>query len=164
MTASASASSSRPRYAPEDPTLPKPWKALVDGSTGYLYYWNPETNVTQYERPVTELPPPPPLLPPPPPHPPPKSASVAVSSSVLHNQRERDSHDDDGRHGRSRSSHQHGSARGSSSQHHGHDARDSWNSRTASARVHGSSSDGGGALSAEAYRRQHEIIVTVCTE
>ncbi|KAG1368096.1 ATP-dependent RNA helicase-like protein DB10 [Cocos nucifera] len=104
----ASASSSRPRYAPEDPTLPKPWKALVDGSTGYLYYWNPDTNVTQYERPVTELPPPPPLLPPPPPHPPPKSASVAVSSSVLHNQRERerDSHDDDGRHGRSRSSHQ----------------------------------------------------------
>uniref|UniRef100_A0A7N0U439 RNA helicase n=1 Tax=Kalanchoe fedtschenkoi TaxID=63787 RepID=A0A7N0U439_KALFE len=41
-----------PRYAPEDPTLPKPWKGLVDGSTGYLYFWNPETNVTQYERPT----------------------------------------------------------------------------------------------------------------
>ncbi|GMP30301.1 hypothetical protein CsSME_00005024 [Camellia sinensis var. sinensis] len=41
-----------PRYAPEDPTLPKPWKGLVDGKTGYLYFWNPDTNVTQYERPV----------------------------------------------------------------------------------------------------------------
>ncbi|KAK4482090.1 hypothetical protein RD792_011558, partial [Penstemon davidsonii] len=40
------------RYAPEDPTLPKPWKGLVDGNTGYLYFWNPETNKTQYERPV----------------------------------------------------------------------------------------------------------------
>ncbi|KAL0377413.1 UNVERIFIED_CONTAM: ATP-dependent RNA helicase-like protein DB10 [Sesamum radiatum] len=40
------------RYAPEDPTLPKPWKGLVDDKTGYLYYWNPETNITQYERPV----------------------------------------------------------------------------------------------------------------
>ncbi|XP_050221708.1 DEAD-box ATP-dependent RNA helicase 46 [Mercurialis annua] len=40
-----------PRYAPEDPTLPKPWRGLVDGKTGYLYFWNPETNVTQYEKP-----------------------------------------------------------------------------------------------------------------
>lgn len=39
------------RYAPEDPTLPKPWKGLLDGMTGNLYYWNPVTNVTQYERP-----------------------------------------------------------------------------------------------------------------
>ncbi|PIN21840.1 ATP-dependent RNA helicase [Handroanthus impetiginosus] len=39
-------------YAPEDPTLPRPWKGLVDGKTGYLYFWNPETNITQYERPV----------------------------------------------------------------------------------------------------------------
>ncbi|XP_068641193.1 ATP-dependent RNA helicase-like protein DB10 [Aristolochia californica] len=51
MAATASASSGGPRYAPHDPTLPKPWKGLVDGSTGYLYFWNPETNVTQYERP-----------------------------------------------------------------------------------------------------------------
>lgn len=42
---------SGPRYAPEDPTLPKPWRGLVDGTSGYLYFWNPETNVTQYERP-----------------------------------------------------------------------------------------------------------------
>ncbi|XP_059292045.1 ATP-dependent RNA helicase-like protein DB10 isoform X1 [Lycium ferocissimum] len=41
-----------PTYAPEDPTLPKPWKGLVDGTTGYIYFWNPETNDTQYERPV----------------------------------------------------------------------------------------------------------------
>ncbi|CAI5518806.1 unnamed protein product, partial [Closterium sp. Naga37s-1] len=40
-----------PRYAPPDPTLPAPWRGLVDGSTGYLYYWNPDTNQTQYERP-----------------------------------------------------------------------------------------------------------------
>ncbi|KAK6153081.1 hypothetical protein DH2020_012720 [Rehmannia glutinosa] len=40
------------RYAPQDPTLPKPWRGLVDSNTGYLYFWNPETNVTQYERPV----------------------------------------------------------------------------------------------------------------
>lgn len=47
----ATATASGPRYAPPDPTLPKPWKGLVDGKTGYLYFWNPETNVTQYERP-----------------------------------------------------------------------------------------------------------------
>lgn len=45
------ATATGPRYAPEDPSLPKPWKGLVDGKTGYLYFWNPETNVTQYERP-----------------------------------------------------------------------------------------------------------------
>lgn len=48
----ATTASVGPRYAPEDPSLPKPWKALVDGNTGYLYFWNPETNVTQYERPT----------------------------------------------------------------------------------------------------------------
>lgn len=53
MAATATATSVR--YAPEDPTLPKPWKGLVDGKTGYLYFWNPETNVTQYERPVSSL-------------------------------------------------------------------------------------------------------------
>ncbi|CAN1320714.1 DEAD-box ATP-dependent RNA helicase 46 [Linum perenne] len=44
-----------PSFAPEDPTLPKPWRGLVDGKTGYLYYWNPETNVTQYEKPTATL-------------------------------------------------------------------------------------------------------------
>lgn len=52
MAATATMTSSGPRYAPEDPTLPKPWRGLVDGKTGYLYFWNPETNVTQYERPT----------------------------------------------------------------------------------------------------------------
>ncbi|XP_022842369.1 DEAD-box ATP-dependent RNA helicase 40 [Olea europaea var. sylvestris] len=55
-----------PRYAPDDPTLPQPWKGLIDGSTNLLYYWNPETNVTQYEKPEA-LPPPLPSGPPPPP-------------------------------------------------------------------------------------------------
>eukprot|EP00249_Psilotum_nudum_P015797 c25525_g1_i1 orf=2-2320(-) len=69
-----------PRFAPHDPTLPPPWRALVDGSTGYIYYWNPETNVTQYERPVPQAPPlpagPPPAATP---------ASVPISSSAPRN-------------------------------------------------------------------------------
>ncbi|KAI7996732.1 hypothetical protein LOK49_LG10G01148 [Camellia lanceoleosa] len=52
MMATATVSSTGPRYAPEDPTLPKPWKGLVDGKTGYLYLWNPETNVTESEKPA----------------------------------------------------------------------------------------------------------------
>ena len=35
-----------------DPTLPPPWEALFDPDSGLRYYWNPETNVTQYERPI----------------------------------------------------------------------------------------------------------------
>ena len=65
----AIATASGPRYAPEDPSLPKPWKGLVDGKTGYLYFWNPVTNVTQYERPVGSVAPQ-------------KSSSVLISSSV----------------------------------------------------------------------------------
>ncbi|KAL1211288.1 DEAD-box ATP-dependent RNA helicase 14 [Cardamine amara subsp. amara] len=63
MAATATAPSAV-RYAPEDHSLPKPWKGLVDDRTGYLYFWNPETNVTQYERPASSLPPkfPPPSL------------------------------------------------------------------------------------------------------
>lgn len=60
----AATASLGPRYAPDDPTLPQPWKALIDGSTGLLYYWNPDTNVTQYEKP-SALPPPLPPGPPP---------------------------------------------------------------------------------------------------
>ncbi|XVE83996.1 hypothetical protein DITRI_Ditri16bG0133300 [Diplodiscus trichospermus] len=69
MAAATTASSTGPRYAPPDPSLPKPWKGLVDGKTGYLYFWNPVTNVTQYERPthVDSVP---------------KSSSVPISSSV----------------------------------------------------------------------------------
>ncbi|CAH8340526.1 unnamed protein product [Eruca vesicaria subsp. sativa] len=49
------ATASAVRYAPEDQSLPKPWKGLVDDGTGYLYFWNPDTNVTQYDRPSTKL-------------------------------------------------------------------------------------------------------------
>ncbi|XP_010420104.1 PREDICTED: DEAD-box ATP-dependent RNA helicase 46-like isoform X1 [Camelina sativa] len=62
------AAASTIRYAPEDPNLPKPWKGLVDSRTGYLYFWNPETNVTQYERPASSAPP--------------KLAATPVSSSL----------------------------------------------------------------------------------
>ncbi|KAI5063784.1 hypothetical protein GOP47_0020454 [Adiantum capillus-veneris] len=62
------AGGSAPRFAPDDPSLPPPWKALVDGNTGYIYYWNTDTNVTQYEKPsassgVPPLPPGPPPAP-----------------------------------------------------------------------------------------------------
>lgn len=63
-TAEASPSTLGPRYAPDDPNLPEPWKGLIDGSTGLQYYWNPETNVTQYEKPTSLPPPLPPGLPP----------------------------------------------------------------------------------------------------
>lgn len=56
-TAESAAAADGPRYAPDDPSLPKPWKGLIDGSSGAFYYWNPETNVTQYEKPAA-LPPP----------------------------------------------------------------------------------------------------------
>jgi ATP-dependent RNA helicase DDX5/DBP2 len=92
MAATATVSSSGPRYAPEDPTLPKPWRGLVDGKTGYLYFWNPDTNVTQYERPANFAPPP-------------KSTSVPISSSVQvqqssQGQRHGYGPDEDGRYGR----------------------------------------------------------------
>ncbi|KAJ1414342.1 WW domain [Sesbania bispinosa] len=57
-TAEAASAGLGPRYAPDDPTLPQPWKGLIDGSTGLLYYWNPETNITQYEKPAPLAPPP----------------------------------------------------------------------------------------------------------
>ncbi|XP_042403119.1 DEAD-box ATP-dependent RNA helicase 14-like isoform X1 [Zingiber officinale] len=147
--------SSRPRYAPDDPTLPKPWRALVDGSTGYLYYWNPETNVTQYERPSDELPPPPPLLPPPPPLLPPKSASV-IAVSRHHPDDRRHRHDDDDRHDRSRI-HQDGNGRSRN----GHSTKEKREGKISTG-GQGSSVNVGRASSipVEAYRRQNEIIVT----
>nr|XP_043634800.1 ATP-dependent RNA helicase-like protein DB10 [Erigeron canadensis] len=68
----AAATSVGPRYAPPDPTLPKPWKGLVDGRTGNLYFWNPVTNVTQYQRPAG----------PKDPDPPQEDSTVPVSSTV----------------------------------------------------------------------------------
>lgn len=35
----------------DDPTLQQPWQALFDPKSGLRYYWNPVTNVTQYQRP-----------------------------------------------------------------------------------------------------------------
>jgi ATP-dependent RNA helicase DDX5/DBP2 len=70
-----------PRYAPPDPTLPKPWKGLIDGTTGYLYFWNPETKVTQYDRPMG---------PPPPPAPAPAPAPVAQAQYHEERHRHRD--------------------------------------------------------------------------
>ncbi|KAH9684046.1 DEAD-box ATP-dependent RNA helicase 40 [Citrus sinensis] len=82
-TAEATTASLGPRYAPDDPTLPKPWKGLIDGSTGLLYYWNPETNVTQYEKPAAL---PPPLPPgPPPAGSTPKLAPIPVAHSMQPN-------------------------------------------------------------------------------
>ncbi|KAI3821586.1 hypothetical protein L1987_09154 [Smallanthus sonchifolius] len=52
MAAEGPSDSLGPRYAPPDPTLPEPWKGLIDGSSGVMYYWNPETNITQYEKPT----------------------------------------------------------------------------------------------------------------
>lgn len=81
-TAEAAPVSAGPRYAPDDPTLPQPWKGLIDGSTGLLYYWNPETNITQYERPAAL---PPPLPPGPPPASTPKLAPIPVARTAQQN-------------------------------------------------------------------------------
>ncbi|KAL6011495.1 hypothetical protein ACLOJK_001943 [Asimina triloba] len=86
MASAQPGSSAGPRYAPEDPTLPKPWKGLVDGKTQYLYYWNPETNVTQYEKP-TAAQVSGPALPPPPKSPPPflnSAVQIHQSGSSSH--------------------------------------------------------------------------------
>jgi ATP-dependent RNA helicase DDX5/DBP2 len=108
-----SSSCAAPRYAPEDPSLPKPWRGLVDGTTGYLYYWNPETNVTQYERPMppeNQLPPPPPFPPPQPHH---RSRDRRDRSRSRtpprrdRRDRDRDRHHDDYPSSKSASSHNH---------------------------------------------------------
>ncbi|GMH14376.1 hypothetical protein Nepgr_016217 [Nepenthes gracilis] len=148
MAATATASVG-PRYAPEDPTLPKPWRGLVDGKTGYLYFWNPETNVTQYERPVESTHGSSMLS---------KFSSTHVSSSVhvqssSHGQRGDGHNDDDDRLAR-------------------HNGTRDRNTRVGTA-THNSSDVAVGAgpsgghislgvgsgLSAEAYRRRHEISV-----
>ncbi|XP_076910636.1 uncharacterized protein LOC143568352 [Bidens hawaiensis] len=74
MTAEGASDSSAVRYAPPDPTLPEPWKGLIDGSSGAMYYWNPETNVTQYHKPAAVAPPVPSVPPPVP------SATTSVSA------------------------------------------------------------------------------------
>ncbi|GMI99142.1 RNA Helicase 46 [Hibiscus trionum] len=160
MAATATASSAAPRFAPSDPTLPKPWKGLVDGTTGYLYFWNPVTNVTQYERPtnVESVP---------------KSSSVPISSSIQVQQSSGgpngynpDKEND--RHGRGSNgvsklepvSRYNQNASGGPV--HSHNTPNG----TYGSVVGGSSARGhalvagGSNLSGDAYRRQHEITVT----
>ncbi|KAF6157410.1 hypothetical protein GIB67_004348, partial [Kingdonia uniflora] len=178
MTATAG-----PRYAPEDPLLPKPWKGLVDGNTGYLYFWNPETNVTQYERPVSKSSKGPSPTPP-------KSASGPISSSVQVNQSSSHGHhrssssrnDEDVRHHgsingvpklapiperrnqqstRGGGGHSSGAPNGSTSD--GHGGSSSYNHGHSSEALRSSTkvnlSDTGTGLSVDSYRRQHEITV-----
>ncbi|CAM0879821.1 unnamed protein product [Alopecurus aequalis] len=71
--------SAAPRYAPPDPTLPKPWRGLIDGTTGYLYFWNPETKAVQYDRPMG----------PPPPAPAPAPAPAPVAQPQYQEERAR---------------------------------------------------------------------------
>ncbi|XP_011047343.1 PREDICTED: DEAD-box ATP-dependent RNA helicase 46 [Populus euphratica] len=156
MAATATASSVGPRYAPEDPTLPKPWRGLVDGKTGYLYFWNPETNVTQYERPTL-----------------PKSvSSLPITSSVQVHQSSHRGYNpsvkEDDRYGRANNagskpdavtrsiSNSNQNARGAAIQ---SENVPNGTANGLSARVYGSSA-GGSGLSGEAYRRRHEITVT----
>ncbi|KAK9221416.1 hypothetical protein WN944_009842 [Citrus x changshan-huyou] len=164
MAATATATSASVRYAPEDPTLPKPWKGLVDGRTGYLYFWNPETNVTQYERPAMMAPP--------------KSSSVPVSSSVQVQQfsqgqrhgysPENEDNSYGGRDTNAGSKLEAGtrgnqSARGGPVQSHNipnGTASVGVGQGGLSTRGHGSSV-GGISISSEAYRRRHEVTVSV---
>lgn len=37
----------------DDPSVPGPWRALFDPDSSLRYFWNPLTNLTQYEHPVT---------------------------------------------------------------------------------------------------------------
>ncbi|KAE8021522.1 hypothetical protein FH972_007406 [Carpinus fangiana] len=152
MAATATLSSG-PRYAPEDPTLPKPWRGLVDGKTGYLYFWNPETNVTQYERPTSFAPPQ-------------KSTSVPISSSVQVQQSSlgpRHGYGPDGR-GSSGGSKPEAGSRSLQSERGGTVHSINAPNGTLGAGHGGSStrgaSDVGVGVSAESYRRRHEISVT----
>ncbi|ESR59780.1 hypothetical protein CICLE_v10014449mg [Citrus x clementina] len=163
MAATATATSASVRYAPEDPTLPKPWKGLVDGRTGYLYFWNPETNVTQYERPAMMAPP--------------KSSSVPVSSSVQvqqFSQGQRHGYspeNEDNRYGgrdTNAGSKLEAVTRGNQSARGGPVQSHNIPNGTASVGVgqggsstrgHGSSV-GGISISSEAYRRRHEVTVS----
>lgn len=158
--AAATTTSAGPRYAPEDPTLPKPWRGLVDGKTGYLYFWNPETNVTQYERPSGSK------VSAPPEKPSPVASEDPVQLSSQHNYDDGVA-DDDVRHARSGNG---ASMLSSETKDHettkgGSDCTyDTPKDTVASgqgetpARAHLSSV--GGGVSPDAYRRQHEITVS----
>ncbi|XP_073148349.1 ATP-dependent RNA helicase-like protein DB10 isoform X3 [Henckelia pumila] len=156
MVTAATASSTDIRYAPEDPTLLKPWVGLVDGSTGYVYFWNPETDVTQYERPVA-----PSLASFVPSH---KSLSSSVQKSSLGNSNNGDAADDkylkvsNGGHlplknASGSGSHQAAWIRSDHSQNH---SNGKTNAGCGSYTFNGADS----CLSAESFRIQHEITVS----
>ncbi|KAB2599962.1 hypothetical protein D8674_010233 [Pyrus ussuriensis x Pyrus communis] len=42
-------------FGPVDPTLPTPWKSVTDDSTDLVFYWNPETNVSNNQISPYEL-------------------------------------------------------------------------------------------------------------
>ncbi|KAJ4831485.1 DEAD-box ATP-dependent RNA helicase 14 [Turnera subulata] len=141
------ATAAGPRYAPEDPTLPKPWKGLVDGKTGYIYFWNPETNVTQYERPAGSV----------------KSSSVPVSSSVQVQQSSRRGYSpvkEDDRYGPKSDAGMRSSQSGRGGLDHSQHVSTGTANGSLGSSARGYGSSGGSALSAEAYRRRHEISVT----
>lgn len=156
MAATATATSVGPRYAPADPTLPKPWKGLVDGKTGYLYFWNPETNVTQYERPLSSAAPPKPSAVP--------SSSVQVQQSSQGRGRSPDFSDRYDRNGNGGSdesgSRSHQSSKGGTNSSHNNVANGTHVTGNVSSIKGLVASDTGPALTPEAYRRRHEITVT----
>jgi ATP-dependent RNA helicase DDX5/DBP2 len=49
-----------PQIVP-DPALAQPWQKLYDDASNATYYWNPDTNVTTYQRPEPEPQAPPPV-------------------------------------------------------------------------------------------------------
>ncbi|CAN1321995.1 DEAD-box ATP-dependent RNA helicase 46 [Linum perenne] len=150
------AAAAAPRFAPEDPTLPKPWRGLVDGKTGYLYFWNPETNITQYERPTA------PSLSS-------KPSPMPINSSAQVEQPSRHANSpvkEDDRYGRSSNG---GSTNTNTQTRNGQNERSvvaqsvSNGTIDEAGRVAATglaSSAGVSVLSAEAYRRRHEITVT----
>ncbi|XP_020234704.1 DEAD-box ATP-dependent RNA helicase 46 [Cajanus cajan] len=158
MAGTATASSMGPRYAPPDPTLPKPWRGLVDGKTGYLYFWNPETNVTQYERPSSTAAQPKSSSVP--------SSSVQVQQSSQGLQRGR-SPDFSDRYDRSSggglneagSRNHQGSKGGGYSSHNVPNGTNVAGNVNASVKGH-VASDAGAGLSPDSYRQRHEITVT----
>ncbi|KAL8236997.1 hypothetical protein R6Q59_018078 [Mikania micrantha] len=158
-TETAAPATAAPRYAPEDPSLPKPWKGLVDGTTGYLYYWNPETNVTQYERPLGSKGSSQPQ----------KSSSVSISSAVQvqKSPQQENGYNDDYRYGKNSnggSKHLSGTRGYESTRNEYHNSHHT-SSRKIIAGPGGTSGrpyvpSSGSGLSPDAYRRQHEITVT----
>ncbi|KAL0554853.1 hypothetical protein IC582_008781 [Cucumis melo] len=152
MAATATAVSVGPRYAPEDPTLPKPWRGLVDGKTGYLYFWNPETNVTQYERPVAAAP---------------LNSSIVSISSSVQIQKPSSGHsynnnlnENNDKYGRGSHAPKQEVARGETFQ--SHDTSNGIHGAPSTG--HGGAplkghkpSDAGSGLSADSYRQRHEI-------